>query len=139
MGFELALPVVFFSGVQHYGLVPENLNQVPSEVIDYLKAVPTVWDDTRMLVGYPGKECVIARRSGKTWYIAGINGENYDKTLNIDTDAFLKGSQKGLLIADEPAAVNKVVCSEFVFPAKGSVLEMKVRGNGGFVLIFKEK
>lgn len=139
MGFELALPVVLFSGVQHYGLVPENLNQVPSEVVNYLKGVPTTWDDTRMLTGYPGKECVIARRSGKTWYIAGINGENYDKALTIDTDAFLKGSQKGLLIADEPAAANKVVCSEFVLPAKGSVLEMKVRGNGGFVLIFTEK
>lgn len=139
LGFELALPVVFFSGVQHFGLVPENLDQVPSEVINYLRNVPTVWDETRFLAGYPGKECVIARRSGKTWYIAGINGENYEKTLSIDSDNMLNGKQKGLLIADVPSANNQVTCSEFRIPAKGSILEMNVKGNAGFVLIFSEK
>jgi hypothetical protein len=137
MGFELALPVVFFSGIQHYGLVPENMDQLPGEVIGYLKAVPTIWDDTRFLTGYPGKDCVVARRTGKTWYVAGINGENYDKTLTIDTESILKGNEKGLLITDEPGASNKVICSDFRLPAKNSVLEMKVRGNGGFVLVFK--
>lgn len=139
MGFELALPVVFFSGVQHFGLVPENLNQLPSEVVEYLKDVPTVWDETSFLTGYPGKDCVVARRSGKTWYIAGINGENYVKTLTIDTENILKGGQKGLLISDLPTSTNKVTCSEFRLPAKNSVLEMNVRGNGGFVLIFSEE
>ncbi len=139
MGFELALPVVLFSGIQHFGLVPENLNQVPSEVVNYLKSVPTVWDETRFLAGYPGKECVVARRSGKIWYIAGINGESYDKSISLDTETLLKGTEKGLLITDAPGEDNMVVCGAFRIPAKGSILEMKVRGNGGFVLIFSEQ
>lgn len=139
MGFELALPVVFFSGVQHFGLVPENLAQLPADVVNYLRNVPTTWDETRFLAGYPGKECVVARRSGKTWYIAGINGENYEKTLSIVTDNILNGKQKGLLIADAPSATNKVTCSEFRIPAKGSIIELNVKGFAGFVLVFSEK
>ncbi len=138
MGFELALPVVLFSGVQHFGLVPENINQMPVEVFQYLKDVPTVWDETRFLAGYPGKECVVARRSGATWYVAGINGENYEKTLTFDTESFLKKDQHGILIEDEPNSNNRVSCSVFIRPDLSGLLNLKVKGNGGFVLIFRE-
>ena len=139
MAFELALPVVFFSGVQHFGLVPEDLNKLPREVIQYLKEVPTTWDETRFLDGYPGHECVVARRSGKTWYIAGINGEDVVKTLSFETHTFLKKNQKGLLITDRTDENNSVVCTSIEAAAKGCVLDMTMKGNDGFVLIFKEK
>jgi len=139
MGFELALPVVFFSGVQHFGLVPENVNKMPTEVFNYLKDVPTVWDETRFLAGYPGKDCVVARRSGKTWYIAGINGENISKTLSFDTNSFLIKDQKGILIEDKPDSNNSVLCGDLIRPDMTGVLNLRVMGNGGFVLIFQEK
>lgn len=139
MGFELALPVVFFSGVQHFGLVPENISTMPAEVFNYLKQVPVVWDETRFLAGYPGKDCVVARRSGKTWYIAGINGEKVSKTLFFDTKSFLKQDQRGILIEDQADSNNKVVCGELQRTDNTSVVSMKVKGNGGFVLIFNEK
>jgi len=139
MAFELALPVVFFSGVEHFGLVPENLNQMPLEVFNYLKEVPSVWDETRFLAGYPGKECVVARRSGKTWYIAGINGENVEKTLSFDTKSFLKKDWKGVLIEDRADSNNSVKCSELLRTDKTSVVPMNVKGNGGFVLILKQQ
>ena len=139
MAFELALPVVFFSGVQHFGLVPENIDQMPAEVFHYLKEVPTVWDETRFLAGYPGKDCVVARRTGTTWYIAGINGENVAKTLSFDTKSFLKKNSKGILIEDKPDSNNSVVCSDLLLPDSASVVNRKVIGNGGFVLIFKDE
>jgi alpha-glucosidase len=46
--------------------------------------MPVVWDDTKYIAGYPGKDAVIARRKGNRWYIAGINGEAFEKELTID-------------------------------------------------------
>jgi len=138
MAFELALPVVFFSGVQHFGLIPENIGQMPEQVFNYLKNVPTVWDETRFLAGYPGKDCVVARRSDKTWYIAGINGENVAKTLTFDTKSILKKDQKGMLITDKQDSNNSVMCGALLRADKTSVINLNVKGNGGFVLIFSE-
>jgi hypothetical protein len=114
MAFELALPVVFFSGVQHLGLIPENLNQVPSAVVDYLRMVPTVWDETRFLSGYPGKDVIVARRTGKTWYIAGINGESVDKTLSFYAGGFLKS----LIAAGSAASAGTAVSAGTTVSAK---------------------
>ena len=66
--FELALPVVLHSGVQHYGLVPADLEAFPSFVFDYLTDVPASWDETRLIDGRPGEYAVLARRSGSRWF-----------------------------------------------------------------------
>lgn len=139
LGFELALPVVLFSGVEHFGLVPENVSVMPQEVFRYLRDVPSVWDETRFLAGYPGKDCVVARRTGKDWYIAGINGENVAKTLSFDTKGLLKKEVPGLLIQDRADAENAVVCGTLLRTDKSSIIQLKVEKNGGFVLIFKNK
>jgi hypothetical protein len=139
MAFELALPVVLFSGVEHFGLVPENLSQLSMEVYTYLKEVPSVWDETRFLAGYPGKECVVARRTGKTWYIAGINGENVPKTLSFDTKSFLKKDRKGMMIEDRADSNNSVKCGDLPRTDNSTIINMIVKANGGFVLIFKDK
>lgn len=48
-----------------------------------MKNVPTTWDNTVFLDGYPGKYCVLARRHGDAWYIAAINAETTEKTIDI--------------------------------------------------------
>jgi hypothetical protein len=53
-------------------------------VVDFLKEVPVVWDETRFITGYPGREVVMARRNGDTWFVAGINGENRNKEVVVD-------------------------------------------------------
>ena len=82
---ELALTVLYESGLQHLADRPESFLAQPKEVQDFLGQLPTVWDETRLLSGYPGEYAVIARRSGTTWYVAGINGtdDNKDIPLNI--------------------------------------------------------
>ena len=86
---ELALTVLFESGLQHLADRPESYLAQPHDVQQFLSALPTVWDETRLLSGYPGESVVMARRSGKTWYIAGINGTDEEKTLPLDL-SFLK-------------------------------------------------
>ena len=80
---ELALTVLFESGLQHLADKPESYFAQPQEVQDFLSHLPSVWDETRFVSGYPGESAVIARRSGSTWYIAGINGTDEDKELPL--------------------------------------------------------
>ncbi|MDE6114680.1 MAG: glycoside hydrolase family 97 protein [Muribaculum sp.] len=71
--FQLATSVLFHNPVQNFALTPGNLTDAPAEAIEFMKAVPTTWDETRYIDGYPGKYAVIARRNGDTWYVAGVN------------------------------------------------------------------
>ena len=86
---ELALTVLFESGLQHLADKPESYFAQPQEVQDFLSHLPSVWDETRFVSGYPGESAVIARRSGSTWYIAGINGTDEDKELALPTEGIL--------------------------------------------------
>lgn len=70
---QLATSVLFHNPVQNFALTPGNLTDAPAEAIEFMKAVPTTWDETRYIDGYPGKYAVIARRNGDTWYVAGVN------------------------------------------------------------------
>ena len=80
---ELALTVLFESGLQHLADKPESFLAQPQEVQDFLGHLPSVWDETHLVSGYPGESVVIARRSGSTWYIAGINGTDEEKELPL--------------------------------------------------------
>lgn len=93
--FQLATAVLYQSGIQHFGLTPDNLEQ-PDDVIDYLKKVPSTWDETRFVEGYPGKYVVLARRSGDTWYIVATNAEDQPKEIALNLPSF-KGRTMDLL------------------------------------------
>ncbi len=96
---ELALTVLFESGLQHLADRPESFLAQPKAVQDFLSTLPAAWDETRFVSGYPGESCVLARRSGNTWYVAGINGTDNEKTLTVPLD-FLKGKYAATLFAD---------------------------------------
>ena len=93
---ELALTVLFESALQHLADRPESYMVQPQEVKDFFTNLPTVWDETHLLSGYPGESVVMARRHGKNWYIAGINGTNQEKELTIDKKAIGKFSKATL-------------------------------------------
>ncbi|MNQ75413.1 Retaining alpha-galactosidase precursor [compost metagenome] len=69
--------------MQNFGITPNNLTEVPAHVIDFMKKIPTTWDNTIFIDGYPGKYCVIARRHGDQWYIAAINAEKTEKNITV--------------------------------------------------------
>lgn len=81
---ELALTVLYESTLQHLADKPESYLAQPQEVQDFLTNLPTVWDETRFISGYPGEAAVLARRNGDTWFIAGINGKDEPQTLTVD-------------------------------------------------------
>jgi hypothetical protein len=97
-GHELALAVVYESGLQHYADSVASYRDTPDYVQEFLRDVPAAWDETRFVDGYPGDFAVLARRIGPTWYLAGING-TAERALDIPLD-FLNGPANTLLVTD---------------------------------------
>ena len=82
-GHELALTVLFESGLQHLADRPESYLAQPQEVQQFLSSLPAAWDETRFVAGYPGEYVIMARRSGNKWYLAGINGTDEVKEVPL--------------------------------------------------------
>ena len=131
---ELALTVLFESGLQHLADKPESYFAQPQEVQDFFSHLPSVWDETRFVSGYPGESVVLARRSGDTWYIAGINGTDEPKDLPLL-------SRRGLGWSDQPHITAFLDAGDraWKIQSEGSELPEKVvcRPRGGFVYIVK--
>lgn len=131
-GYDLAMPVVFESGIQHLGVTPEVMAQVPDYVATYLGEVPAAWDETRFVAGHPGTYVVLARRKGTRWYVAGLNGEATARTVKLDLP-FLDGAWKGTLLTDGDDARG---FSRRVISGGGSDnAEVQMLPHGGFVLM----
>jgi len=132
-GFELATSVIFWSGIQHFAEIPRGMATVPDYVKTFMQEVPVAWDETSFIDGFPGKLVVLARRSGKTWYIAGINGENIEKALIFNLP-FIKEGQIGTIITDGDD--NRSFSTREMTIVPGKQIELSIRGNGGFVIKF---
>ena len=91
--FQLATAILFQNPVQNFALTPEAYHSAPADAITFMKEVPTTWDETRYIDGYPGKYAVIARRHDDTWYIAGVNAMDHQLDLNLDLPMLSKDQQ----------------------------------------------
>ncbi|WP_338239410.1 glycoside hydrolase family 97 protein [Persicobacter diffluens] len=127
-GHELALSVVFESGLQHMGDAVEGYMALPKYAQQFLREVPNVWDETRLVEGYPGKEIILARRKGDRWFIGGLNGENVGKTFQLDL-SFIDGAQEWNIITDGPD-----VASFMHSQTQEKNFEIQVLPKGGFVI-----
>lgn len=128
--FELALSVLFTSGIQHYAEIPEGMAKAPAYVRDFLKVVPSIWDDVKFIDGYPGKYVVLARRSGNTWYVAGINAEKQSRTIKLDLNQL--SARGGTLITDGSGGNLSFV--RHAVDATTKPIELTIAPRGGFVL-----
>lgn len=128
--FALATAVLFQSPVQHFALAPNNLTDAPSWAIDFMKDVPTTWDETRFIDGYPGKYLVMARRHGSVWYISGVNASAEPVKLSVELPAELLKSP--LALYGDDAALNGSVkdCK----PDKKGRVKVTMPTNGAFVI-----
>ena len=128
---ELALTVVFESGVVHLVDFPEVYKALPEYVQSFVKQLPTVWEESKMIYGYPGRDVVIARRSGEKWFIGGINGEMADKAITLSLDFLTeKKSYTIKVIAD--GADGKSFAFTEISVKKGDQLPVKMLPAGGF-------
>ena len=81
--FELATAVLFQNPIQNFALAPNNLTDAPQMCLDFMRRVPTTWDETRFIDGYPGKYVVLARRHGNAWYVAAVNATGEPLKLSL--------------------------------------------------------
>ena len=128
-GHELALTVLFESGLQHLADSPESFLAQPKEVQQFLGELPTVWDETRYVSGYPGESVVLARRHGSTWYVAGLNGRDEAQTLTFDL-SFIPAKQ--IQVFTDTATKPWAISNEKALPT-----QITCQPRGGFVYIIK--
>ena len=129
--FALATAVLFQSAVQHFALAPNNLTDAPSWAIDFMKKVPTTWDEVRFIDGYPGKYVILARRSGSKWYVVGINAESepVTKTLSLS----MIGVGESMQVYSDNADLQGSV--KTVSQNKKQQLSVVIPQNGGVVIV----
>ena len=97
--FELALPVIFFEPLTHFGLTAGDVDRYPEGVWKYIGEVPTVWDDTRLIAGIPGEYVALARYKDGDCYIAAINGT--DTPLTVPLRGWKKGAKSAYTLASD--------------------------------------
>ncbi|MFN8254372.1 MAG: glycoside hydrolase family 97 catalytic domain-containing protein [Bacteroidales bacterium] len=134
---ELALAVVFNSGILHFADNVKTYTGLPSFVKEYLANIPAVFDETVYISGEPGKSIIVASRKGNNWYISGINGEKELKELTVEIPYITEGQYSMNLIDD--GEDDKSFGNEVKDFKAGDKIGVKMLGNGGFVAVLTAK
>ena len=135
--YALATAVLFQSSVQHFALAPNNLEDAPAWAIDFMKQVPTNWDEVRFIDGYPGRYAIIARRAGNTWYVAGINADKQPLKKTITLPMFAKDTQL-TVYADDPKYASDPTLTGSVKTVKQNKkqqITLTIPENGGALIV----
>ena len=129
--FALATAVLFQSPVQHFALAPNNLTDAPAWAIDFMKNVPTTWDEVKFIDGYPGKYVILARRSGDKWFVVGVNAEKKPLTKKI-TMPMLKAGATAQMYSDDAQLGGSVKTVKINGKKQMSIT---IPNNGGLVIM----
>lgn len=131
--FQLATSILYQSPVQHFGITPNNIQEQPEYVINFMKKIPTTWDETRFIDGYPGKYCVMARRFGSKWYIGATNASNSLQSYTLSLP-WLIGKEVTVLFDHKDRSVGfKTVKID-----KKGLLKIELENLGGCVIYSNE-
>lgn len=126
--FQLATAVLFQNPIQNFALTPNNLEDAPDFCINFMREVPTTWDEVRLLDGYPGRYVLLARRHGNRWWVAGVNATSEPLTLTV---ALPEGFRHGQLYLDNEQLAPS--CRTIELPK--NTLPITIAPNGGVVLV----
>ena len=131
--FEMASGITMQAAIQCVAMQPNNLteNELPELELDWLKAMPTTWDETQFIDGYPGRYAVLARRHGDDWYVAGISALKEPLKLTLDLPMFTAGSQLKYYV-DDPKTGQPVLTTLKV-DKKGKA-KVEIQPNGGLII-----
>ena len=128
--FQLATAVLFQNPIQNFALAPNNLTDAPQICLDFMKQVPTTWDETRFIDGYPGRYIVLARHHGNTWYIAAANATV--EPLKLKLDLPMLAGQEVSLYSDDKKMQPQLKLQKI--KTDGS-LQLTVQPQGGAVIV----
>jgi hypothetical protein len=131
---ELAASIIFTSGIIHYADKPEFFESLPPEVLQVFRDAPARWDETKCLVGEPGQIAIFARRSGKSWFIAGINGTTNSLPVSLDLSPYKK-YQHRIAVSEAADAKMQVVVAP---PGDSNQWQHTIPARGGFILRLDE-
>ena len=129
--FQLATAVLFQNPIQNFALAPNNLSDAPKAAIDFMKEIPTTWDETVFIDGYPGKYIVLARRHGNRWYIAGINAQKEPLKLTLNLPMLAKESQVTLYSDGKQNALTVTTPSV----KSSEAVQATIQPQGGIIFI----
>ena len=133
--FEMAAAVVCQTSVQCIAMQPNNLTDLPQFELDFLRQVPVAWDETLFLDGYPGKFVILARRSGDSWIVAGLNGTDKPITQTLSLPMF---AGKTVKCYDDMEAKSADVVADSrlrdVKVGKKGTLKVTIQPMGGLIL-----
>ena len=133
---ELALFVVYWSPLTCVTDDPEHYRNQPG--LDFLRVVPTVWDETRVLDGAVGEHIVMARRRGDRWFIGGMTADAA-YTYQLPLSFLGKGNYTAHVFADpdDPHASYEALDQSNKNVTATGTLTLKMRPAGGAVVYFE--
>ena len=137
-GHELALTVLFESALQHLADRPESYLAQPEEVKNFLSNLPTTWDDTRLISGYPAEYVVMARQKDNQWYVGGLNGTDANKTINLDWSFLEDGNYRMTLFQDSGNSEEPWKIGQKEGKPTDFMKEMELLTRGGFVAVLEK-
>ena len=134
--FEIASAYIMQTAIQCVAIQPNNLDELSQVELDMLKGIPTTWDETRFIDGYPGRYVVLARRHCDHWYVAGLNALKEPLTLNLSLPMFQPKQNVTLLSDQLQKGIVSTVRKPLQINKKGQA-RITLQPNGGCV-IFSE-
>ncbi|MEL7599259.1 MAG: glycoside hydrolase family 97 catalytic domain-containing protein [Proteiniphilum sp.] len=127
--FQIATGILFQNPVQMFALTPNNLTDAPGSLIDFMREIPTTWDETFYIDGYPGKFSVIARRHGEQWYVAGVNA--LEQPLELELNLPMIAGKKVSIYSDNSNQETIVTSNKI---NKNGKVNVTLQSKGGFVI-----
>ncbi len=127
--FQLVSAVLFQNAVQMFALAPNNLTDAPAFAIDFMKNVPTTWDETVFIDGYPGKFVIMARRNAGKWFLVGANAQKEVLNLKIQFPEF--AGKTVTRYADDKKFVS---FKDNIKVKKNGEIQIVIQPNGGIIL-----
>ena len=129
--FEMASGIIMQTSVQCVAMQPNNLEELPQFEMDFLKGLPTTWDETRYIDGYPGKYVVLARRHGNDWYVAGLSAEKQPLALTLNLPMFAAGQTLQYYVDDKKTGEPTLTTLKIDKKGQAKVI---LQPNGGLIL-----
>jgi len=129
--FELASGIIMQTAVQCVAIQPNNLQELPQFELDFLRELPTTWDETRFIDGYPGKYIVLARRHGDRWYVAGLNATQEPLRLSLQLGRFFKPLSSNDYYVDSRDRQPQL---KKLAATRQGQWNVEMQPNGGFIL-----